>query len=94
MAKASGPLSTDTAIPLDGETPHVAIRRYIDNLLPEGRALDVVSSFTNIQKTHLFGLIRVLGRETAGALSFLPAGQLPQTLNPERRRVGTVELQQ
>ena len=54
-------------IPFEGEVSPVAVRRYIDNLLPEGRALDVVSSFTNIQKTHLFGLIRVLGRETAGA---------------------------
>ncbi|WP_114970685.1 HipA domain-containing protein [Rhodoferax ferrireducens] len=81
-------------IPFEGETSHVVIRRYIDNLLPEGRALDVVSSFTNIQKTHLFGLIRVLGRETAGALSFLPAGQLPQAQQPERRKVELAELQQ
>lgn len=81
-------------IPFEGEVSHVAIRRYVDNLLPEGRALDVVSSFTNIQKTHLFGLIRVLGRETAGALSFLPAGQTPQAQNPERRKVGYEELQQ
>jgi serine/threonine-protein kinase HipA len=81
-------------IPFDGEAPAAAVRRYIDNLLPEGRALDVVSSFTNIQKTNLFGLIRVLGRETAGALAFLPAGQTPQTVQAERRPVTSAELQQ
>ena len=41
----------------------MAVRLFIDNLLPESRVLDIVSSFTNIQKTNLFGLIRVLGRE-------------------------------
>lgn len=81
-------------MPFEGEVSHVAIRRYVDNLLPEGRALDVVASFTHIQKTHLFGLIRVLGRETAGALSFLPAGQVPQAQNSIRRKVGHEELQQ
>jgi serine/threonine-protein kinase HipA len=81
-------------IPFDGEAPAVAVRRYIDNLLPEGRALDVVSSFTRIQKSNIFGLIRVLGRETAGALSFLPAGQLPQAQEARKRPVTPDELQQ
>ena len=81
-------------IPLDGDVSAVAARRYIDNLLPEGRALDVVSSFTRIQKSNIFGLIRVLGRETAGALSFLPAGQSPQAQEAQRRPVALAELQQ
>jgi serine/threonine-protein kinase HipA len=81
-------------IPLDGDVSAVAVRRYIDNLLPEGRALDVVSSFTHVQKSNIFGLIRVLGRETAGALSFLPAGQLPQAQEAQRRPVTLAELQQ
>lgn len=81
-------------IPLDGEVSAVAVRRFIDNLLPEGRALDVVSSFTHVQKSNLFGLIRVLGRETAGALSLLPAGQLPQAQEAQRRPVALAELQQ
>lgn len=81
-------------IPFDGEVSHVAVRRYIDNLLPEGRALDVVANFTNVQKTNLFGLIRVLGRETAGALCFVPAGQLPEEGMAVRRPVEVAELQQ
>lgn len=81
-------------ISLDGEVSAVAVRRFIDNLLPEGWALDVVSSFTHVQKSNIFGLIRVLGRETAGALSFLPAGQLPQAQEAQRRPVALAELQQ
>lgn len=81
-------------IPLEGEAPAAAVRRYIDNLLPEGRALDVVSSFTQVHKGNLFGLIRVLGRETAGALSFLPAGQSPQAQEARRRPLAPAELQQ
>ncbi|MBV8620045.1 MAG: HipA domain-containing protein [Curvibacter sp.] len=81
-------------IPLVGEVSAVAVRRFIDNLLPEGRALDVVSSFTHVQKSNLFGLIRVLGRETAGALSFLPAGRPPQAREAQRRSVGLAELRQ
>lgn len=81
-------------IPFDGEVTPSAIRRYIDNLLPEGRALDVVSSFTHTSKSNLFGLIRVLGREMAGALSFLPEGQWPQAQEAQRRPVTLAELQQ
>lgn len=81
-------------LPFEGGISPVAVRRFIDNLLPEGRALDIVSSFTNVQKTNLFGLIRVLGRDTAGALSFLPAGEQPAQLREQRRAVSTAELQQ
>ena len=80
--------------PFAGEISAVAVRRYIDNLLPEGRALDVVSSFNQVQKSNLFGLIRVLGRETAGALSFLPPGEAPLRQPAARRPVTPAELQQ
>lgn len=80
-------------IPFDGEVSAVAVRRYIDNLLPEGRALDVVSGFAHVHKNNLFGLIRLLGRETAGALSWLPAGQRPQAQEARRRPVALAELQ-
>jgi serine/threonine-protein kinase HipA len=81
-------------LPLTGGATSGAIRRFIENLLPEGRALDVASRHSNITKNNIFGLIRHLGRETAGALSFLPVGQTPQALPPERREVTRAELQQ
>ena len=81
-------------LPLAGGATSGAIRRFIENLLPEGRALDVASRYSNITKNNIFGLIRHLGRETAGALSFLPVGQTPQALAPQRREVTRDELQQ
>ena len=50
------------------------VRRFIENLLPEGRALDIVSTIHNVSKNNVFGLIRQLGRETTGVVSFLPEG--------------------
>ena len=81
-------------LPLMGGATSGAIRRFIENLLPEGRALDVASVYSNITKNNIFGLIRFLGRDTAGALTFLPFGQEPQALAPQRREVTLKELQQ
>lgn len=47
-----------------------SIKRFIEHLLPEGRALDVAVAYNGLTKTNVFGLIWALGAETAGALSF------------------------
>jgi serine/threonine-protein kinase HipA len=53
------------------------VHRFLENLLPEGRALDVATSFYHVSKNNTYGLIRLLGKEPAGALSFFtPAGLL------------------
>lgn len=81
-------------LPLNAQTSPHTIRRFLENLLPEGRALDVASSYTNIQKNNIFGLIRYLGKETVGALTFLPAGQSPNAIAPSAREVTISELQE
>jgi len=81
-------------LPFDAQANSHTIRRFLENLLPEGRALDVASSHTNIQKNNIFGLMRHLGKETTGALVFLPAGQLPKALTPSAREVTLDELQE
>lgn len=81
-------------LPLDGRASSSSIRRYLENLLPEGRALDVASTHSNIQKNNIFGLIRHLGEETTGAVTFLPAGQTPQALEPQCRELLHSELQE
>lgn len=79
-------------IPYDHAATAVSVRRFIQNLLPEGQALDVAAAFANVSKSNTFALVRALGRESAGALRFLPPGeQAPST--PQRRRVGFDELQ-
>ena len=81
-------------LPLHGTAPSSSIRRFLEHLLPEGRALDVASVHSNIQKNNIFGLIRHLGQETTGALTFLPAGRTPQALEPQIRELRHSELQE
>lgn len=73
-----------------------SVRRFLENLLPEGRALDVAASAKGVAKTNIYGLIHELGAETTGAFRFLPAsvdGRQEQPLN-ELRQVSLAELNQ
>lgn len=80
---------------LKGPTRPGAVERFLQNLLPEGRALDVVSINNQISKDNVFGLVALLGKEPAGALSFTMAG-LTETeaadQQPERRTISHQEL--
>lgn len=69
------------------------VRRFVENLLPEGRALDIVSSTCKVSKNNVYGLIRELGQETAGALSFRPGDSSARqaTLRREVTRAELVE---
>lgn len=52
-----------------------SVRRFIENLLPEGRALDIVAASQGVTKSNVYGLIQALGAETTGAFRFLPPDQ-------------------
>lgn len=96
-----GAFALSPALPLGAASPPSAtIRRFIENLLPEGRALDIAASVKGVSKSNIYGLIHALGAETAGAFRFLPpdvdgsstgnANAAPGTL----RRVMVDELDQ
>lgn len=57
-------------LPLSGEKKSVVIKRFLENLLPEGKGLDDLSAFKHIPKNNIFALIHAIGFETSGALSF------------------------
>jgi serine/threonine-protein kinase HipA len=81
------------AIPLEGDVPHShTIKRFIENLLPEGRALDIASAHYNVTKNNIFALIRQLGQETAGALSFISDEQKQTEAHTSKREVTLEEL--
>jgi len=64
------------ALPLAPPAPGYdarSIKRFIEHLLPEGHALDVAVTTNGLAKSNVFGLIRALGAETAGALRFQDA---------------------
>lgn len=83
------------ALSLDAEKyDSQSIRRFIENLLPEGRALDIAASANGVGKSNIYGLIHELGAETTGAFRFLPE-HVDGTVEPvhaERRQVSIGEL--
>ncbi len=82
-------------IPKSGEpAPSSTIRRFLENLLPEGRALDIVSTTHQVSKNNIYGLVRELGQETSGALSFLPDDAPPMRDPPLKREITLGELRQ
>ncbi|MFP3564025.1 HipA domain-containing protein [Paraburkholderia sp. SIMBA_030] len=96
-------------IPLSGEVPRSGVvHRFLANLLPEGRALEIASVMYQMSKDNIFGLVRMLGKEPVGALSFLaeaPRGEgasgaqaaeaepaIASELEPIRREISDEEL--
>ncbi len=57
-------------LPLNGEFEHRSVRNFLQNLLPEGKGLEELTSNTTISKNNTFGLIKIIGADTSGALSF------------------------
>lgn len=74
----------------DGRT----VKRFIENLLPEGHALDVAIAANGLARSNVFGLIRALGVETAGILRFRDANSTTAPAVPEAapREIGVKEL--
>lgn len=72
-----------------------SIKRFIEHLLPEGRALDVAVTYNGLARTNIFGLIWALGAETAGALCFTgDAAAAPPAGEPTLREIPLQELDQ
>ena len=73
-----------------------AVHRFLGNLLPEGRALEVASVMYQMSKDNVFGLIRMLGKEPVGAFSFshFEEGQeqVHEPNEPIRREIPDEEL--
>jgi len=70
-----------------------AVKRFLANLLPEGKWLEELSIANQISKGNIFGLIEAMGDETAGALTFhFPKQALPHLVT-SFRRIGLDELQ-
>lgn len=68
------------------------VRRFLENLLPEGRALDIVASTNQVSKNNIYGLIRELGQETSGALSFVGNEGARVERGPRRREISRAGL--
>jgi serine/threonine-protein kinase HipA len=74
--------------------PHhsISVRRFFENLLPEGQALDDAVAAHRVSKGNLYGLLLALGRESTGAISLLPEGMHPGQVPDTRREITIGEL--
>ena len=57
-----------------------AVKRFVENLLPEGRALDITATTYRVSKSNIFALINALGAETTGAFRFWRTGETPPSV--------------
>jgi len=46
------------------------IRRFLENLIPEGKGLEDITQFAHISKNNTFAIIKAIGYDTSGALMF------------------------
>ncbi len=53
-----------------GACPSEQVKRFLSNLLPEGKWLEELSIDHHISRSNIFGLIALIGAETTGALAF------------------------
>lgn len=76
-----------------GECASESVKRFLANLLPEGRWLEELSLSSHISRSNVFGLIAAIGAETAGAMSFRMGNEPEGTLQTTFRPVTAMELE-
>lgn len=70
------------------------IKRFLSNLLPEGRWLEELSVGHQISRGNIFGLVALIGAETTGALTFQFEGAGQEPRPTAFRKVGAEELKE
>lgn len=68
-----------------------AVKRFVENLLPEGRALDIAATTYRVSKSNIYALISALGTETTGAFRFWPSDEVPPVIAAKPPREVTRE---
>jgi serine/threonine-protein kinase HipA len=72
-ASDSYPVSP-TAINFTATAKSSSIKKFFENLLPEGDGLDAIASSSQVAKSNLFALLKIIGQESTGGLLIVPAG--------------------
>ncbi|MDD2791341.1 MAG: HipA domain-containing protein [Sulfurimonas sp.] len=58
------------SLDFSGDFQSNTLKNFIENLLPEGKGLEDLSVYFQISKANKFALLRAIGLETTGALTF------------------------
>ncbi|RUM68318.1 MAG: type II toxin-antitoxin system HipA family toxin [Sulfurospirillum sp.] len=77
-------------IPFDTPATSASIKKFLDNLLPEGRALDIFSLFFQVTKNNTLAITREIGNETSGALTFFD--DRAERVTTSERKIKEIEL--
>lgn len=78
-------------IPFGETVSSSSLRRFLENLFPEGNALEELMEQFRVGLSHTFAIIKIIGKETTGALSFIS----PDSINRQTtsfRELPTAEL--
>lgn len=62
--------SVSPNLPLNESLKSGVIRRFLENLIPEGKGLEDITQFAHISKNNTFAIIKAIGYDTSGALMF------------------------
>lgn len=82
---SDGSYPVSPAIGFESRAKSSTVKRFIDNLLPEGDGLDAIAQAGRISKSNTFALIRTVGQESTGGLILIPPGfQLEHNEQPAR----------
>lgn len=72
------PLSQN--LPLTAETFHdPVVENFFSNLLPDERIRDTIAMILHVSRDNTFRLLKEVGADCAGAVSFYPPGESPQS---------------
>ncbi len=91
---APGAFPLSPALPLQpsaGGYAAGAVKRFVENLLPEGRALDITATTYRVSKSNIYALISALGTETTGAFRFWRSDEVPPVVAAKPPREVTRE---
>jgi serine/threonine-protein kinase HipA len=78
-------------LPFNGTYLSSTIKRFLENLIPEGEGLEDIASFARISKNNTFAIMHSIGYDTAGALFF---GEDREVNEPIFREILDEELTQ
>ncbi|GAB3025235.1 HipA domain-containing protein [Bowmanella dokdonensis] len=77
-------------LPLSGEAEASSVINFLRNLFPEGSALELLLETQHLSKSNLYGILRTIGSDPAGALSFF-SGQ-PDQVATDLRAISDEEV--
>lgn len=87
------------SLPLDhGRFGDRATRGFFENLLPEGDRRDAIAARARLSTADVAGLLAIIGRDCAGAVSVVPSGErpikVPGDLETDYRPISNEQLRQ